>query len=67
MFPAFLLQILFTLLIVGVALWILSALPGVDATIKQFIRVLIIGCTAVWVIYILMGVFSVGGPYPYHR
>lgn len=60
MFPAFLIQIILVLLVVGVLLWGLSAIPAIDPTIKQFIRVAIIVVVAIWLIYILAGVLGSG-------
>lgn len=63
MFPAVLIQVLFVLLIVGVLLWGLAALPVIDASVKQIIKVVIVVVTAIWLIYILTGLFG----FPIHR
>ncbi|OGO34740.1 MAG: hypothetical protein A2W35_06500 [Chloroflexi bacterium RBG_16_57_11] len=63
LFPAGLLSIIFMLLIVGVALWVLGQLPGVDESIKRVIRILIIAVVAIWLIYWLFGMVS-GGAFP---
>jgi len=62
MFPAVLIQVVFVLLIVGVLLWGLSRIPAIDPTIKQFIRIAIIVVVAIWLIYIMMGLFGAGFP-----
>jgi hypothetical protein len=60
MFPAFLVQILISLIVIGLVLWVVSVLP-IDAGIKQIIRVVVIVFVVIWLLYILMGVSS-GGP-----
>jgi hypothetical protein len=74
MFPAFLIQIVLMLLVVGVLLWGLNAIPAIDPTIKQFIKVAIIVVVAIWLIYVLAavlggGVGGGGGPvaWPFRR
>lgn len=62
MFPAFLIQIVLMLLVVGVLLWGLSAIPVIDPTVKQFIRVAIIVVVAIWLIYILASVLGGASP-----
>jgi len=62
MFPAALIQVFFVLLIAGVLLWAVSAIPVLDATIKQFIRIAVIVIVAIWLIYVLMGMFGAGFP-----
>jgi hypothetical protein len=59
MFPVMLIQVILTLLVVGILLWGLGQLPVIDATIKQFIRVAIIVVTAIWLLYVLFGAGSV--------
>lgn len=63
MFPAVLVQLILVLLLVGVLLWGLNAIPAVDPTIKQFIRVAIIVVVAIWVIVILAQMFGTGVPF----
>ena len=67
-FPGGLLYLVLVLLIAGVLLWAISALPAIDPTIKQFIRIILIVIVAIYVIYFLFGMFA-GGPAPgfYHR
>ncbi len=43
------------LLIVGVILWALNQIPGIDGTIKAVVRVVIIVVLAIWLIYFLAG------------
>jgi uncharacterized membrane protein YuzA (DUF378 family) len=52
MFPGPLLQLIFALLVVMVALWVLAAIPG-DSTIKAIIRAIIIGVCAIWALVVL--------------
>ncbi len=65
--PFPLVQILVTLLIVGVILWGITQIP-MDAAIARIIRVIVIVFVAIWLIYLLAGMFG-SGPvfYPYHR
>lgn len=67
MFPPFLIAIVVTLVIVGVILAILNAAPAtiMDPTVKAWIRLLILGLTAIWLIYVLVGGLSGVYPYPY--
>lgn len=53
--PAFLITVVLSLLVVGVLLWALSALPFIDANIKQIIRVIVIVIVALWLIGVLFG------------
>jgi ABC-type siderophore export system fused ATPase/permease subunit len=55
MFPAFLIQVLVVLIVVGLALWVVAQIP-MDATIARVIRVVIIVLVAIWLIYALLGV-----------
>jgi hypothetical protein len=64
MFPPFLFSILISLIIIGLVLWLVNFLP-VDATFKQVIRVVVIVCVVIWILYMLMGASP--GPYPFHR
>lgn len=54
----FLIQIVIALLIVGVVLWAVQALPGIDPTIKQIIRVVVIVFVVIYMLYLLMGAFG---------
>lgn len=65
-FPAGLLYFVMMLLIAGVLLWALSAIPGIDPTIKQIVRIIIIAVIAIYAIYFLFGLFA-GGPGVIHR
>lgn len=66
MFPAFLIEIIIVLVIVGLALWVIQQIP-MDAAIARIIRVVVIVCVVLWLLYILVG-FLPAGPYPYpHR
>jgi hypothetical protein len=67
MFPPFLIQIIVVLLIVGLLLWILQQIPGIDPAIIRIIRVVIIVCVVIWLIYLLSGLLGGVGPYPLRR
>jgi hypothetical protein len=63
MFPPFLVSIVATF-------YMIKAVPG-DETIKGYVRVFVVGLTAIWLIYIIAGALN-GGPGfypcgPYHR
>jgi hypothetical protein len=45
-----LITIVVVLLVVGILLWGLNALPGVDPTIKQIIRVVVIVIALLWIV-----------------
>jgi hypothetical protein len=47
---ALLITIVVVLLVVGILLWGLNALPGVDPTIKQIIRVVLIVIALLWIV-----------------
>lgn len=64
MFPPFLISLVVTLVIVGIVLAILNAAPMIDPAMKAWIRLLILGLTAIWLIYFLVGVLG-GSYYPY--
>ena len=64
MFPPFLLQILVSLIVIGLLLWVVNMLP-IEANIKQIIRVVMIVFVVIWILYMLMGMS--GPAYPYHR
>jgi hypothetical protein len=63
MFPAFLIQIVIALVIVGLILWALGQFP-IDPTISRIIRVVIIVVVVIWLLYVLMGVVGGGPMYP---
>jgi hypothetical protein len=70
MFPGALLNLLVVLLIVGVVLWGISQIPGIDGTILRIVRVVIIVFVAIYLIYFFAGMLGSGpspGFYPYHR
>lgn len=58
MFPQFIVQILVTLLIVGVLLWGLGQITFIDEAMKRVIRVILIVLVAIWLIYILGGLLG---------
>lgn len=58
--------ILAALAIAAVGLWALNAWPGMDATIKAIMRIVIIVFVSVWVIYLLAGLLA-GLPALPHR
>ena len=49
------LNVIATLLIIGVILWGLDRLPWIDASIKQVIRVVIVVVVIIWLIQLLIG------------
>ncbi len=62
MFPAFLLQIIVVLIIVGLILWAVSQIP-MDPAIAKIIRVIVIVCVVLWLLSILLGYSGAGiGP-----
>jgi hypothetical protein len=65
MFPAFMIQILVVLIIVGLILWAVSQIP-MDPTIARVIRVVVVVLVCLWLIYALLGVVGTGPPL-YHR
>lgn len=58
-FPAFLIQILIVLAIAGVFLWAITQFP-IDAQIVTLIRVVIVVCVAIWLLYALLGMVGPG-------
>jgi hypothetical protein len=62
MFPAFLIQVVVVLVVVGLILWALSQIP-MDATIARILRVVIIVVVCLWLLYVLVGYLPAGG-YP---
>jgi hypothetical protein len=67
MFPGFLIQIVIVLIIVGLLLWIVQQIP-MDATIARIIRVVVIVCVCIWLLYFLVGFLpSGGGSFPVRR
>ena len=54
MFPPFLIQLVISLIIIGLVLYVVNLLP-IDAGIKQIIRVVIIVFIVIWLLYALMG------------
>lgn len=58
----FLIQVIFALLIVGLLLWALNAIPWIDAGIKQVIKILVIVVIALWLLFILYGMFTGAAP-----
>lgn len=49
------LSIIVTLLVVGLFLWAVDALPWINADIKKLIHILIIVVAVLWVIQLLFG------------
>ena len=66
MFPPFLIQILISLIVIAVLLWVVQMIP-IDANIKQIIRVIVIVFVVIWVLYMLMGMSVPGANYPWRR
>ena len=64
--PYLLLQLVVTLIVVGVILWAIEQFPAIDPTLKNVIRVLIIVFVVIWLLYALVGYVPITGP-PYFR
>ncbi len=58
LFGAEIIWLIAALLIVGVILWALNQIPGIDPTIKAIIRVIVIVLASIWLIYFLAGVLT---------
>lgn len=52
--PAFLIQIIICLVIVGVVLWAITQFP-IDPVIANLIRIVVIVVVAIWLLYLLLG------------
>jgi hypothetical protein len=65
MFPAFLIQIIVVLIVVGLLLWVVTQIP-MDAAIARIIRVVVIVAVCIWLLYVLAGVAGVGAPVVRH-
>lgn len=64
MFPAFLIQLVVVLIIVGLLLWIVQQIP-MDATIARMIRVVVVVAVCLWLLSVLLGL--AGGPHLFVR
>lgn len=53
--------LLVTLVVVGVLLWGVMAMPGIDPTIKAMIKVIVIVVSALWALHLLYPGF-IGSP-----
>jgi hypothetical protein len=58
LFPAFLIQLVIVLVVVGLALWIISMIP-MDPVILRMIRIVLIVGVCLWLLYLLSGFLSV--------
>jgi len=65
MFPAFLVQIVIVLLVVGLLLWAVSQIP-MDPAIARILRVVVIVAVCIWLIWLLGGYLPTGS-YPARR
>jgi hypothetical protein len=66
-FPAFLIQIVIVLIVVGLILWAVTQIP-MDPAISRIIRVVVIVFVVIWLLYALMDSGSfIGGSGPYLR
>lgn len=54
-------QIVVTLVIVGLCLWVIEQIP-MDATIARLVRVVVIVFVIVWLLYLLTGMLGGGHP-----
>lgn len=59
MFPVFLIQLVVTLVVVGLLLWVLQQVP-MDPAIAKIIRVVVVACVVIWLLYVLMEVLGAG-------
>lgn len=67
MFPGFLVEILITLIVVGLLFWILQQIP-LPAPFGRIVQVVLIVFVAIWLIYVLAGLLPTGGGgLYYHR
>jgi hypothetical protein len=57
-FPAFLMQLIIVLVIVGLALWIVSMIP-MDPFIARLIRIVAAVAVVLWLIWLLSGFLGV--------
>lgn len=55
------------LLIVGVILWGLNQIPGIDPAIKAIVRVIVIVLLSIWLIYFIAGLATSLPAIPAHR
>lgn len=55
-------QIIVGILVVGVLVWALDSLPGIDATFKQVAKVIIIAVLVIWAILVLYALFVGAAP-----
>ena len=63
MFPGFLIELLITLAIVGLVLWVVQQIP-MDPVIARIIRVVVIVFVAIWLLSLLLGwAPGIGGPF----
>lgn len=62
MFPGFLIQIIGVLLIAGLLLWAVKAIPWIDAGVKQVINIIVVVVLGIWLITILMAVLGGASP-----
>ena len=53
-----LLAIVVVLLVAGVLLWAVGAMPWIDGDIKQAVKILVIVVVAIWIIGLLAGLVS---------
>lgn len=60
---AILFQLLIAAVVVGVILYLLQLIPGIDPPIIQVIRVVIIAAFIIYILYVLYGLVA-GGPHP---
>ncbi len=60
MFLHSILVLFFVLLVAGVILWAITAIPNIDPTIKQYIRIAVYVVIALIFIFWLFGLFGIG-------
>jgi hypothetical protein len=69
MFPGFLIEILITLIIVGLVFWIIQQIPipAEFQWVVRIIKVVIVVFICIWLIYVLAGMLPPGGYLYPHR
>jgi hypothetical protein len=56
----FLIEIVVVLIIVGLLLWVVTQIPGLDPAIVRIIRVVVIVAVVIWLLYAFVGMFGAG-------
>jgi hypothetical protein len=51
-------EVVIGILVVGVFVWAVDSLPGIDPTFKQVARIILIAALILWVIFVIAGMFG---------